>query len=309
MPTSLPTKSTPRSTTLSAQRTRTDERETQPDLTGQKIWLNCLRRRYHRRSFVHTDPLVVLYRYDELRDREVVGLIASSLAYGRVASILDGVDRVLSRMGQSPWRYLTETPTRRLRSHFRGFRYRVTSDAAFTALLLGMRHAIRQHGGLNECFVSGMAPEDKTVVAAMGAFVDAMRRGGNHGLDHLLPHPDRGSACKRLNLFLRWMVRRDAVDPGGWHGLRPDQLIVPLDVHMHRMAQLLGWTQRRLANLRTALEVTEVSRRFCPADPLKYDFALTRPGILRSNHSLGLPPPLPSRERGRGEGGTVASSV
>jgi uncharacterized protein (TIGR02757 family) len=95
----------------------------------------------------------------------------------------------------------------------------------------------------------------------------------------LLADPRDKSACKRLNLYLRWMVRRDDVDPGGWEGVRPAQLVVPLDVHMHRIGRALGLTQRQQADCRTALEVTEAFRKISPEDPVKYDFALTRLGI------------------------------
>ena len=98
----------------------------------------------------------------------------------------------------------------------------------------------------------------------------------------LLPSPESGSACKRLNLFLRWMVRSDAVDPGGWSGVSPAMLIVPLDTHMHRIAAKLGLTKRRAADFRAAREVTGAFRTIAPEDPVKYDFALTRLGILRS---------------------------
>ena len=97
----------------------------------------------------------------------------------------------------------------------------------------------------------------------------------------LLPSPSAGSACKRLNLFLRWMVRQDNVDPGGWDSVSPAKLIIPLDTHMHRIGRRLGLTPRRQADLRTAIEITEGFRGICPSDPVRYDFALTRLGIRR----------------------------
>jgi uncharacterized protein (TIGR02757 family) len=97
--------------------------------------------------------------------------------------------------------------------------------------------------------------------------------------NYLLPDPAAGSACKRLHLYLRWMVRRDAVDPGGWSRVRARQLVAPVDVHMHRLGRALGFTKRRQADARTALEITAALRRFAPHDPVRYDFALTRLGI------------------------------
>ncbi len=95
----------------------------------------------------------------------------------------------------------------------------------------------------------------------------------------LLPSPGKGSACKRLNLFLRWMVRSDDVDPGGWSGVDAGKLIVPLDTHMHRMGLEVGLTRRKQADMQAALEVTRAFRTIAPEDPVRYDFALTRLGI------------------------------
>ena len=96
---------------------------------------------------------------------------------------------------------------------------------------------------------------------------------------HLVPIPEKGSAAKRLHLFMRWMIRKDAVDPGGWDDLSPSRLIVPVDVHMHRICTHLAFTQKKQANLKTAVEVTQCFRKIMPQDPVKYDFALTRIGI------------------------------
>jgi len=117
------------------------------------------------------------------------------------------------------------------------------------------------------------------LLPALGRFVDELCSAAGGLDDHLLPRPERGSACKRLNLWLRWMVRRDAVDPGGWTGVSPAQLVVPLDVHMHRICRALGLTRREAADLRTAVEITDAFRSFAPDDPVRYDFALTRLGI------------------------------
>jgi uncharacterized protein (TIGR02757 family) len=133
--------------------------------------------------------------------------------------------------------------------------------------------------------MSGLRSGDPTVVPALSAFV------GNvfpEGCDFLIPTPDRGSACKRLNLFLRWMVRRDDVDPGGWDGVPPSKLVVPLDIHMHRIALTLGLTERKQADLRTAIEITEAFRKLSPSDPVRYDFVLTRFGIRKDLDQAAL---------------------
>ncbi|MFW6162869.1 MAG: TIGR02757 family protein [Planctomycetota bacterium] len=240
--------------------------------------LDALYARFTRREYVHPDPLEVLYDYPDVRDREVAGLVAACLSYGRVRSILQSVRSALGRM-PSPAQWLEEATAAGLRDAFAGFRHRFATGEHLAALLLGAKRLTARHGSLNAAFVEHLGAGDETVAGALGGFAEAMRQAAG-GLDaHLLPCPARGSACKRLNLYLRWMVRRDAVDPGGWTGVAPAQLIVPLDVHLHRICTALGLTSRKSADLKAALAITAAFRRLAPHDPVRYDFALTRLGI------------------------------
>jgi len=245
----------------------------------ERRWLEALRRRYHHRRFVSPDPLEVLYDYEDLRDREIVGLIASSLAYGNVKAMLPAIRGVLDLLGPSPARSLRCTGRRTLARRLRGFRYRFTSGDQLAGLLSAVGTIIAERGNLEACFCANLADDDETILPALGTFVDALAAAAPCPLAHLVPHPANGSACKRLNLFLRWMVRSDVIDPGGWRGIRPARLIMPLDRHIYRTALSRGWTRRRTADLKTALQITARLRRLCPADPLRYDFAITRPGI------------------------------
>jgi uncharacterized protein (TIGR02757 family) len=242
--------------------------------------LDELRAKYNRREFVHPDPLEFLYAYDDVRDREVVGLIASSLAYGRVKYILTSVARVLDRMDQ-PAKFLEEVSDAALFDTFRGFRHRVTSGETLALMLLGAKRVISSHGSLGACFKAGMKEEDETVFPALARFVDELTFAAGACPTHLLPAPAKGGACKRLNLFLRWMVRCDEVDPGGWGDIPAAKLVIPLDTHMHAMGRRLGFTRRKQADRRTALEITAAFRSIAPEDPVRYDFALTRLGIRK----------------------------
>ena len=243
-----------------------------------KAILEEVRRRYHRREFVEPDPLQFLYEYDDPADREVVGLIASSLAYGRVAHILRSVASVLERTGP-PARFAADGTRRSIAAALRGFKHRFTTGAELAALIWGAGRTIRLHGSLGKSFASGLSAADETVVPALASFVEELARSSGRGLEHLAPRPERGSACKRLNLYLRWMVRSDEVDPGGWAGVPRSMLVVPLDVHMHRICSAMGMTGRRGADLRAALEATRSFAELSPDDPVRYDFALTRLGI------------------------------
>ena len=237
----------------------------------------------NRREFVHPDPLELLYLYDDPDDREVVGLIASTLAYGRVKQILKSAGNALDRMGPHPAEFVRNSSPDSLRRAFAGFRHRFTTGDDLCWMLDGVRVAVDKHGTLGGFFGTLLRPRDETVLPALTSFVGAIADAScvASGVEGScpLPDPELGSACKRLHLFLRWMVRSDEVDPGGWDAVPASKLIVPLDTHMHRLSLALGLTDRRQANGRTALEVTSAFREFSPDDPVKYDFALTRLGI------------------------------
>ena len=248
--------------------------------------LEGLYKRYNRRKLVHPDPLEFLYHYPDVRDREIVGLIASSLAYGRVAQILKSVSNVLERMHPTPFEYLKKTQNNIIRSNFSGFRHRFTTGTDKADLLIGIKHVIKKHGSLKNCFVAGFKNSDANIVPALSKFVAEVNKCAGVKKLALLPPPELGSACKRLNLFLRWMVRKDAVDPGGWRGLPTSKLVIPLDTHMYKISMTFGFTKRRQANLKTALEITKRFAQFSAKDPTRYDFALTRFGI-RDDMKMG----------------------
>jgi len=246
--------------------------------------LEDLYRRYNKRRYVHPDPLEFVYRYDDPADREIVGLIAASLAFGNVKQILASVDRVLSRMSDSPARYVCDARPSEMQRRFADFVHRIWTGRQLAALLAGARGVVRRYGSLGRCFAA--CAEKETEIDSLTRFVGELSLSGVGDGRSLLADPAKGSACKRLNLYLRWMVRKDGVDPGGWACVPASRLIIPLDTHMHRIALALRATRRKSADMTTALEITEAFRRVCPDDPVRYDFALTRLGI-RDDADLG----------------------
>ncbi len=240
--------------------------------------LNIFYNQYNRRRYVHPDPLEFLYQYKEIRDREIVGLIASSLAYGRVAQILKSVAFVLDIMNPSPHLFLKDSTYKSLNRAFEGFTHRFAAQDHLAALLFGIKNVISRFGSLHKCFLAGFSEDDENVIPAMTFFSQQLVVERNKP-GHLVALPEKGSACKRMNLFLRWMIRKDRVDPGGWAGIPLSKLIIPLDTHMHRISLALNLTKRKQANMRTALEITSGFKRLVPDDPVKYDFVLTRLGI------------------------------
>jgi uncharacterized protein (TIGR02757 family) len=234
---------------------------------------------YTHREFIHPDPLEFVHHYRDPLDREVVGMVASALAYGRVQQILRSVSEVLQRMGESPSGFVLEHSLGSIQRIFKDFRHRFTGGDQLAALLFGIKRIIWKHGSLHACFRMKGTQNDDTILPALEAFVEELSHELSRELSMLLPSPSKGSACKRLNLFLRWMVRADDVDPGGWSGVKPCKLIVPLDTHMHRIGLKGGLTRRKQADMQAALEVTRAFRIIAPEDPVRYDFALTRLGI------------------------------
>jgi uncharacterized protein (TIGR02757 family) len=233
--------------------------------------------KYNRREYIHPDPLEFLWRYSSTEDREIVGLLASGLAYGRVAQILKSTEQVLNMLGPAPSGFLRGISGYELLKVLAGFKHRFTT-AFEIAVLLKSASTLQEEWGLLGNMLGAFLSED-TYQNSLDRFVGSILERSGMEKCSLLPRPSLGSACKRLHLFMRWMIRKDEVDPGGWEGISPSVLIVPLDVHMFSIVRSLGFTERKNATVKTAFEATEGFRRINPEDPVKYDFALTRMGI------------------------------
>jgi uncharacterized protein (TIGR02757 family) len=246
--------------------------------TELKDKLEALYRRVNHRECIHPDPLEFVYCYEDPGDREIVAFIASSLAYGRVSQILKSVACVLAPMVPSPSVFVAESSLETIQNTLCDFKHRFATGDHLASLLFGVRQVIIRYGSLRACFMAGMNDDD-TVFPALARFTTEVTACADGRVGHLVPSPQHGSACKRLNLFLRWMVRSDEVDPGGWECVSASKLIVPVDTHMHRICLALGLTTRKQANMRTALEITDAFRQMTPEDPVRYDFALTRLGM------------------------------
>lgn len=237
--------------------------------------------RYNDRVFVSPDPLVFLYDYDEAADREVVGLVASTLAFGTVKQIAGSIEAALEVMGSSPAVYLEGSSEQEIRDVFKGFKHRWVTGEDLACVVIGAKSVREEYGSLGACFLEGFDETHRDVIPALERFVETITRDAAFSCAGMVPSPCGMSSCKRLNLFLRWMIRCDRVDPGGWNGISPSKLVVPLDTHMHRFGLALGLTERRQPNMITAREITDAFREIAPHDPVKYDFALTRLGIRR----------------------------
>jgi uncharacterized protein (TIGR02757 family) len=241
------------------------------------------------RGRIAFDPLEFPHRYRDPRDIEVSALLAAALAYGRADLFRPKVDALLKRMGPSPAAFVRTLDVAGARELLSGFVYRFNVGTDVAVLLLGMGRALRELGSLEALFVQGLEARGSWH-GALDAFTSALRDvpmeplraalGPERGWQHLLPSPLGAGAAKRLNLFLRWMVRGpDGVDLGIWKRVSPSALLIPLDTHIGRISKHLGLTRRNDLSWRTAEEVTASLRTLDASDPVRFDFALCHYGM------------------------------
>ncbi len=229
-----------------------------------------------------SDPVEFAHRYKKREDIEAAAFVAASFAFGAVPQIRSFLERLFAVLSPSPHGVLTASrpvPASRTAT----LRHRFISPEGVHRFLLAIRSAYRDHGTLERLYLSGMRAGDAR--GNMARFLSSFREGWGEALSRernfLFPDPSLGSACKRHHLFLRWMVRSaDGVDLGAWRSVSPSGLIVPVDTHMARLAGCIGLTRRTSADWRTAEEITAAFRTVCPDDPVRYDYALTRIGIM-----------------------------
>ena len=220
---------------------------------------------------------------------EIVALLAAELAYGRVQQIQKSLTHLLKLIGESPFEFVRDFDKHK-REKLKNFKHRFNTGDNISDLLELLRNVFNKFGSIEKFFAKGYKPNDKNIIPALSEFCDSLldmytktHNGGTpKGLSYLLPRPQAGSACKRLNLFLRWMVRNDDVDTGLWKSIDKTKLIVPIDVHMGRLCRILGLYESKTVSLNAAVKISESFTEIEPADPVKYDFALSRIGILEN---------------------------
>jgi uncharacterized protein (TIGR02757 family) len=238
------------------------------------------------------DPIQIVRRFSRNDDREVVGFIASSLAFGRVASVLQSIERVLAIAGPAPADYVRRLDPAAANRRFASVVHRWTRGSDLVALLWILRQMIERSGSIEQFFAEGVDARDDDLGAAIDSFSSRARaldivpaygrRPRRPGVCYFFPRPSAGSACKRLNLFLRWMVRRDALDLGVWTRIPASKLVVPLDTHVIRVGRCLGLTTVTSPGWRMAQDITASLRTLDPLDPVKYDFALCHIGMMNA---------------------------
>ncbi len=239
-----------------------------------------------------TDPVHIVRRYKAADDREVVGFCAAALAFGRVASVLQSIDALLAVMGPHPARFVRNFEAVRDSHRIEPLVHRWIRGRDLVALLLILQGMLRRAGSIEGFFLEGDDPVSPDIGPALDSFstralaIDMREAYGRMpkrpGVCYFFPRPVAGSACKRLNLFLRWMVRKDAIDLGVWTRVSPSRLIVPLDTHVIRVGRCLRLTRYVSPGWKMAAEITASLRAINPADPVRFDFSLCHVGMMNA---------------------------
>ena len=237
-------------------------------------------------------PVQFVHLYDDPADREIVGLIASALAYGNVKIVLRTVKNALGYLGPHPSRTLAWFDPRVDARRLRGFYHRFNTSRDLAVFFWIIRRTLEDYGSLEAAFSSGLTEKAVDTEQAMNRFSEILLGFGHEqfyprgeltrraGVRFFFPSPAQGSACKRMNLYLRWMVRpEDGIDCGVWTKVMPRQLVIPLDTHIARISGYIGLTDMQTPGWRMALDITRSLRKLHSDDPLRYDFALCHLGI------------------------------
>jgi uncharacterized protein (TIGR02757 family) len=250
-----------------------------------KSYLDKLVATFETPDFIGSDPVQFPHRYTKKQDIEVSGLISSAFAYGQRRKIIENLECIHKTLNKSPHEFVINFDLDRDARFFSGFCYRFTGEADILYLIDSLSQVLKKYDSLEDAFLQGFSLEDKNVKSGLVNFVNLLRSYLPCGVpcskafSHLVPSPENGSACKRLNLFLKWMVRKAPVDLGIWNRVPSDKLIIPLDVHVARLSMLWGLTDRKSDDWRKAEEITEKLKQFDPDDPVKYDFAIFGAGV------------------------------
>ncbi len=256
------------------------------------------------RTFDHVDsaadPVHIVRRFRSREDREIVGFCAAALAFGRVASVLHSIEALLEVVGPAPAAFVRGFHPVRDAPALRPLVHRWIRGVDLAALTVILQRMLRESGSIESFFLAGddpMAPDigpaldsfsrraletDLRSVYGVGQRFSPAKGQRRPGVCYFFPRPSAGSACKRLNLFLRWMVRRDAIDLGAWTRVSPSRLVVPLDTHVIRVGRCLRLTKYVSPGWKMASEITASLRALDPTDPVRYDFSLCHIGMMNA---------------------------
>lgn len=257
-----------------------------------KEYLDALNESYGA-QYLALDPLKYVRGFTRKEDQEIIGLVAAALSYGIVEQIFKSIDFILARVESKPFEFVKQFDPKKDSKRFEGFVHRFNRGRDVACLFWWLRQIYEKNAFMEDFFLEGYHPADKSIRPALTFFVERIVNfdsAGLYGTEKLpqkarvrffLPHPKLGGGCKRLNMFLRWMVRpNDGKDLGLWKKISPSKLVIPLDTHIIKCVKKMGLTRRKTADWKMAEEITQKLKKLDPNDPLKYDFSLCRLGMM-----------------------------
>ena len=240
----------------------------------------------YKNKYSSKDPVWILHRFSDPRDIEIMGLITASYSYGQVDLINKFTDKLLSRIGSKPYEFTINFTKGKDKKFLKGLNYRFNSEQDLISLFNAAHNAVSRYGSLKNLFLKYYHGDSENIVGALSGFISVLNKLSNHSngternyFNFLLANPSNKSTCKRMNLYLRWMVRKDKIDTGIWGEVSTSKLIMPVDVHVARISKELKLVHRKTIDLKFALELTENLKKFDREDPVKYDFSLCHIGI------------------------------
>lgn len=256
-----------------------------------KISLDKFYNEYNFKERIKHDPIEFPHKYSDPDDIEIAGFIASCFAYGKIDLFRPVIEKILKPGSKHPAHFFKSFNIKKDKIYFENISYRFNKGTDVLCLVYILNQTLNEWGSLKNLFYHYYTPDQEDIGHVLGMFTSYFmdintspvygRNIKPYGLKQFFPSPESGSACKRLNLFLRWMVRTKDIDLGIWNKISPSKLIIPLDTHIARISRCLGLTKRKASDWKTAEEITESLKKFDPQDPLKYDFALCHQGISR----------------------------
>jgi len=245
--------------------------------------------KYNQPAFIQNDPISIPHQYTKLQDIEITAFWVAMFAWGQRVTIINKSTELFDLMDNAPYDFIVNHEEKD-RERFLNFKHRTFQATDTLYFLEFFQQFYKTHSSLEQAFTSFIHSVDKNVENGLAGFhefffdlPDSPKRTRKH-----VSTPKRNSTCKRLNMFLRWMVRKDkrGVDFGLWKNIKTSQLLIPLDVHVDRVARRFGLIQRKQTDWKTVLELTENLKQIDPNDPVKYDFALFGLGVLEKNGKL-----------------------
>ncbi len=246
--------------------------------TAKKVFENVYKQFHHKKFTIH-DPIHWLYNYPNKNDKEIVGLISALLAFGNAKAFNCKIAQVLS-LWQNPSIEFINRSLKDFMFTLKDFQHRFVDGRTFANFLFGVRKIIEEYGTIGTFVYKHYKKCSCDLWDALQNSTDELRKASGAPLYFLVPNPHKGSTCKRLWLYFRWMVRNDEIDIGCWKFIKPNQLFIPLDTHIYQWAVSLRLIPQHPLNAKTVLLLTDIFRQINPEDPLRYDFSLCQAGML-----------------------------